>query len=104
MFLYKLYDNGNKKIEKIIEWFKSIQVIFPESTFKALPIRMKADDDLRNYIGSMLQKMDTGVFNISVASDEIDFYELAERLEIPQEIVEDIEEIKNGIVNYKILK
>ncbi len=99
LFLYKLYDNGIKKVEKIFEWFKNIQVIFPKSKFKALPIRMQANEDLRVYIGNMLQKMDTGVFHISVASDEMDFQELAEKLQIPNEIVEDIEEIKNGVIN-----
>lgn len=99
LFLYKLYDNGVKKAEKIVQWFKNLQVIFPETTVQALPIRMKADEDLRNYIANMLDKMDTGVYEISVASDEIDFHEFAQRLDLPKEIVDDIEEIKNGIVN-----
>ena len=60
---------------------------------------MEADEDLRNYIGKMLDRMDTGVYEISVASREIDFHELAERLTLPKEIVEEIEEVKNGIVN-----
>ena len=60
---------------------------------------MRADEDLRNYIAGMLDKMDTGVYEISVASDEIDFHEFAQKLDLPKEIVEDIEEIKNGIVN-----
>lgn len=99
LFLYKLYDNGIRKAESIIEWFKNLQVIFPESKIKALPIRMKENSDLRAYIGEMLKKMDTGVFSISVASDELDFYELAEKLQIPQGIIKEIEEIKNGIIN-----
>jgi len=99
LFLYKLYDNGIKKAEKIVEWFKKLQVIFPETKVKALPIRMKMDADLRTYIGSMLGKMDTGVFDISVASKEIDFHEFADKVHLPQEMVEEIEEIKNGIVN-----
>ena len=99
LFLYKLYDNGIKKAEKIVQWFKNLQVIFPETTVQALPIRMKEDEDLRNYIARMLDKMDTGVFGISVASDEIDFHEFAQKLDLPQQIVDDIEEIKNGTVN-----
>lgn len=42
---------------------------------------MKEDEDLRNYIAGMLDKMDTDVYEISVASDEIDFYEFACRAE-----------------------
>lgn len=99
LFLYKLYDNGIKKAAKIVQWFKNLQVIFPETKVQALPIRMKADEDLRNYIARMLNKMDTGVYEISVASDEIDFHELAQKMDLPKEIADDIEEIKSGIVN-----
>lgn len=99
LFLYKLYDNGIKKAAKIVQWFKNLQVIFPETKVQALPIRMKADEDLRNFIARMLNKMDTGVYEISVASDEIDFHELAQKMDLPKEIVDDIEEIKSGIVN-----
>ena len=99
LFLYKLYDNGIKKADKIVQWFKNLQIIFPKTTVQALPIRMKADEDLRNYIASMLDKMDTGVYEISVASDEIDFHEFAQKLDLPKEVVDEIEEIKNGIVN-----
>lgn len=100
LFLYKLHDNGIKKAEKIVDWFRSLQIIFPETKVKALPIRMKDDVELRIYIGEMLRKMDTGVFDISVASKEIDFHDFAEKLRVPQEILEDIEEIRNGIVNF----
>lgn len=100
LFLYKLHDNGIKKAEKIIDWFRKLQIIFPETKVKALPIRMKADRELRTYIGDMLRKMDTGVFEISVASEEIDFHDFAEKLQVPKEILEEIEEIKNGIVNF----
>lgn len=99
LFLYKLYDNGIKKAKKVVDWFKRLQVIFPETKVRALPIRMRADEELRTYIGKMLNRMDTGVFEISVASDEIDFHEFAEKLDIPQEIVEDIEDVRSGIVN-----
>ncbi len=71
----------------------------PETKVRALPIRMRADEELRTYIGRMLNKMDTGVFEISVASDEIDFHEFAEKLDIPKEIIEDIEDVKSGIVS-----
>lgn len=100
LFLYKLHDNGVKKAEGIVNWFKNLQIIFPETKVRALPIRMKADMSLREYIGKMLERMDTGVFNVSVASREIDFHEFAEKLKVPQEIIEDIEEIRNGIINF----
>lgn len=99
LFLYKLYDNGVKKAEKIVSWFQQLQVIFPRTKVQALPIRIRDDEELKSYIGKMLKKMDTGVSEISVASDEIDFHEFAEKLDLPQEIVEDIEETRSGIVS-----
>ena len=90
LFLYKLHDNGIKKAEKIVSWFSRLQIIFPETKVKALPIRMKADIELRNYIGEMLSKLDTGVFKISVASKEIDFHDFANKLQVPQDILEEI--------------
>lgn len=99
LFLYKLCDNGIKKAEEIVGWFKKLQIIFPETTVQALPIQMKKNEELRAYIARMLDKMDTGVLEIDDASKSIDFYELAEKLKLPKEIVDDIEEIKNGIVN-----
>lgn len=100
LFLYKMYDNGIKKAEKIVGWFQRLQIIFPETKVKALPIRMKADSELRTYIGDMLRKMDTGVFDISVASKVIDFHDFAEKLHVPLEIIDEIEKIRNGIVNF----
>lgn len=99
LFLCKLYENGVRRVEKIVEWFTDLQVVFPETQVQALPIRLKEDEDLRSFIGSMLNKMDTGVSDVSVASDEIDFHEFTEKLDLPKEIIDDIEDIKNGIVN-----
>lgn len=99
LFLYKLHDNGIKRAEDIVAWFRNLQIIFPETKVQALPIQMKKNIGLRTYIGDMLYKMDTGVFDIEVASEEIDFYDFAEKLHVPKEILEEIEEIRNGMVN-----
>mgnify|MGYP004468627931 FL=1 len=99
LFLYKLSDNGIKKAEKIVDWFREIQIIFPDTKIRALPIRVKEDESLREYLGEMLKEMDTGVYDITVASDEIDFHEFAEKMDLPLELVDNIEEIKNGIVS-----
>ena len=99
LFLYKMNDNGIKKAEIIMDWFRSLQVIFPNTKVRALPIHMKDNIELKNYIGQMLKKMGTGVAGVFVASEEIDFHEFAEKLQVPREIIEDIEDIRNGIVN-----
>lgn len=99
LFLYKLYDNGVKKVEAVIEWFKSLQIIFPNTKVQGLPLRMDKDAEFRQFVSESLRKMDTGVIDIALVSDEIDFHDFVEKLDIPNEIVSQIEEIKNGIVN-----
>ena len=100
LFLYKLSDNGVKKAEGIVSWFENIQIILPDTNVVALPLRMKENEELQAYISSMLSKMDTGVANISIASEKIDFHDFAEKMHIPEEIINDIEDMANGIVNF----
>lgn len=100
LFLYKLYDNGVKKAESIVRWFENLQIILPDTNVVALPLRMKENQELQKYISVMLSKMDTGVNNISIASEKIDFYDFAEKMHIPDEIISDIEDMVSGIVNF----
>lgn len=99
LYLYKLYDNGSKKIRKIMQWFKNLQVIFPTTTVRGLPLRMSNDRDFQSFVSNSLKKLDTGVANVSVVSDEINFIEFAEKMDLPKEIITDIEEKKNGIIS-----
>lgn len=100
LFLYKLYDNGVKKAESIVRWFENLQIILPDTNVVALPLRMKENQELQKYISVMLSKMDTGVNNISIASEKIDFHDFAEKMHIPDEIISDIEDMASGIVNF----
>ncbi|MBP3609021.1 MAG: ATP-binding protein [Lachnospiraceae bacterium] len=99
LYLYKLYDNGAKKVRKIMEWFKGIQVMFPTTTVRGLPLRMNHDRDFQSFVSNSLEKLDTGVTKVSVVSDEINFIEFAEKMDLPKEIIADIEEKKNGIIS-----
>ena len=99
LFLYKLYNNGVKKIEKIFEWFEGIQVIFPHTKIQMLPIKLMADESLNEFLSNSLSKLDTGVFKISAEQQEVDFKELVEKMNIPEDVVQEIENIKSGIVN-----
>lgn len=99
LFLYKLYDNGIEKIEKIFGWFKHLQTVFPSSSILSLPIRMKLDKKLRTYIADKLNSLDTGVSDVSVVSNKITFEDFAEKYDIPTEVIRDMEEIENGIIN-----
>lgn len=99
LFLCKLSENGISKAEKIVDWFKHVLIIFPNTKIRALPVQVKRDESLRDYLGKMLNKMDTGVFNIKVENKVIDFHEFAEEKNLPEEMINEIEEIKNGFIN-----
>lgn len=99
LFLYKLHDNGIRRAESIVNWFKGMQIIFPNTEVQGLPIRMQEDVDFRTFISYNLKKLDTGVFDITVVSDEMDFQDLSKKLDLPKSIINEIEEIRRGIVN-----
>ena len=97
LFLYKLYDNGVRRVEPVMEWFRSIQVIFPNTKVRFLPIRISKDMDFQKFISNSLSKMDTGVIQVSAVSDEIDFHDFAEKAHFPKKLIQDIEEKKQGM-------
>lgn len=100
LFLYKMYDNGVKKVERIVEWFQHLKIIFPESEVQGFSLHMGKDDDFRKFILNSLKNMDTGVEGISVVSDIMDFRESIEKLNIPSEIVSQVEDMRNGILTF----
>ena len=99
LFLYKLYDNGVKRVEPVMEWFRSIQVIFPRTEIRFLPIRIRRDMDFQKFISDSLCKMDTGVVGVSAVSEELDFHDFAEKAEFSKEFIQDIEEKRQGIIS-----
>lgn len=99
LFLYKLYDNGVKRVEPVMEWFQSIQVIFPSTRVRLLPIRISQDMDFQKFISDSLSRMDTGVVRVSAVSDELDFHDFAEKAHFPKELIQDIEEKRQGMFN-----
>lgn len=99
LFLYKLYDNGIRIAEKIVDWFRELQFIFPDTNVKGLPLRLQQDTDFKTFIAQSLERMDTGVFDLSIASDEMDFHEWAEKQNLPSALIEEIEDIRSGIVS-----
>lgn len=99
LFLYKLYDNGVKRAETIMEWFKNIQIIFPNTTVQGLPLKMDRDEDFREFISEGLKKMDTGVVDIVVVSKEMSFSDFIEKFDIPGEVIKKLEEIESGILS-----
>ena len=98
LFISKLSENGVKKAERLVAWFNNLYVIYPESKIRALPLQMKEDEELRDYIADMLGRMDTGVHDITVASDEMDFLDFARKTNIPKELIDEIEGMRAGIL------
>lgn len=99
LFLYKLFDNGVKRVEKIVSWFENVKIIYPNTKLQGLPIKVKKDESFREFLSKNLNILDTGVFNISASAEIIDFKDLADKMEIPKDVINQIEEIRNGIVN-----
>lgn len=99
LFLYKLKDNGIKRAEKIVDWFENVQVIFPNTKIQWLPIRVKEDSDFREFLSESLSKLDTGVSKISASGAEINFQEFAEKMNLPKELVADIENKESGLIS-----
>ena len=65
---------------------------------QALPIKLQKDKKFRDFLSSKLKELDTGVNQVSVATDKMELSEFAERYELPNEIIHDIEEKQNGII------
>ena len=99
LFLYKLKENGVKFAENIVRWFEGIQIIFPHSKIKWLPMRVDEDDELKEFLSKALRNLDTGVFSIKAEKNEINFHEFAEKLELSKEIIEEIENNKSGVIS-----
>ena len=97
LFLTKLRENGVKKAERIVEWFEDIQIIFPESKFIALPLKMKADKDFETFIAEKLSQLDTGIQSADIESEPVDLNEFAEKNHIPDEILDEITINESGV-------
>lgn len=66
---------------------------------QALPLQLKQDNQLGDFLSEKLQLLDTGVESVSAVEDNIELFELAEKYNVPAEIVHDIEDIQHGIIS-----
>lgn len=100
LFLAKLAENGSEKADVIMSWFKNVQVIYPDTQLQGLPVRLREDDNFRNFFSEQLKALDTGIDNVSVSDDKMDFSEFVDKYDIPDEIVNDIQKVQNGVINF----
>lgn len=98
LFLNKLFDNGVRSIEGIAHWFENVTVVYPNMKVNALPIAIKHNEDFREYLSKELNKLDTGVLDISTDSKKINLRELAEKIKIPEEMIQKIESDQRGVI------
>jgi len=99
LFLYKLFDNGVKKAEKIVSWFEKINFIYPGTKLQGLPIKVSMDSEFSEFLSDNLRLLDTGIYKIAASTKKISFQDMIDKMEIPNEVAEEIEGLKNGILN-----
>ena len=101
LFLYKLSENGFSFAEDIMDWFYKIQIIFPSSKVHMLEMRLMQNEDFAKFLSSKLIKYDTGIHKIFAQTKKVQLAQLLKDMDIPQEIIEEISEKREGLVNIK---
>ncbi|MCR4889320.1 MAG: ATP-binding protein [Ruminococcus sp.] len=100
LFLFKLYENGINVGEKIYSWFEKIQIIYPDTQLQSLPLILQTDEQFRDFLSKKLHLLDTGIDNVFISENNIELSEFADKYNVPNEIVHDIEETQNGLINF----
>lgn len=96
LFLYKLYDNGVSGVEDLFEWFDGIEVVFPDSQVKGLDRRVAKDKDFAIELSHFLQRVDTGVENVTTKDLPIDAESFFKQINLPDEILQELYDVQQG--------
>ncbi len=99
LFLYKLSENGFSMAESIMEWFYNIQIIFPSSQVHMLEMRLMQNENFARFLSSKLVNYDTGINKIFAHTKKVQLNKLLIDMDIPQEIIDDILQKREGLVN-----
>ena len=101
LFLTKLYDNKSHAtaIDNVMKWFENLQIIYPFTHVHALPLYVKEDDTFSAFLSKNLENMDTGIHNISVATEEYSLEKFQDRFNLPDEFIQEIEEKQTGVIS-----
>lgn len=101
LFLIKLYDTKSHTIDidNVIKWFESLQIIYPFTKVQALPVEVKKNNSFGAFLLEQLKNMDTGVQDISVATEAYSFEKFKDRFNLPNEFIQEIEEVQEGIIS-----
>lgn len=100
LFLYRLSEEYSFTIaDEVYSWFKNITIIYPDSMIKDLPVVLRYQTNLKNFISESLQTLDTGIDSIKVSTKRTNLADFVEKYNIPDELRNQILEAQNGAIN-----
>lgn len=99
LFLFKLYENASTHAGIVLSWFKTLQIIYPNTKLQALPIKIQKDEQFRDFLSEKLHSLDTGVDRVSTTENILDLSDFEEKYGIPSEVIHEIEELQNGMIS-----
>lgn len=98
LFLHKMSENAVNIAEQIVEWFKDIIVVLPESNFRGLEMKVAKDKGFATFLSQILQELDTGVKQVKSTKRKFPLKKLLKESDVPEEIIDEIYEKKSGII------
>lgn len=74
LLLSKLGDNNLEIFESIIEWFKDIVIIYPETKFDIVKLKINeaGNEKFLNFLSESMNQLGTGVSKISFVEEELE--------------------------------
>lgn len=102
LFLYRLSEDYSFIIaDAIYSWFNKINVIYPNSEFRNLPIIIRYQTKFREFLSKNLRMLDTGVNSVTTSAKKMQLSEFAEKYNISEELIYSIQETQNGSLGIK---
>ena len=82
LFLFKLYENASTHAGIVLSWFKTLQIIYPNTKLQALPIKIQKDEQFRDFLSEKLHSLDTGVDRVSTTENILDLSDFDEMISL----------------------
>lgn len=97
LFLCRLSQDFSFTVaDKICSWFNDINIIYPNSTLQDLPVIIRYQTKLRDFLSEKLQILDTGVNAVTTSAKKMQLSDFAEKYNVPEELINEIQEVQNG--------
>lgn len=98
LFLSKLSENGIILAENIINWFRKISIVSPDSSLEGLEFKIDKDKDFASSLSKLLSEFDTGIKDVKIKGRKFRLRKLLEDIDVQEEIINEIYDKKAGIV------